>query len=32
MRHYVECYVVNNDVVIARNKTIVPIGEYEDAK
>lgn len=32
MRHYVECYVVNNDVVIARNKTIVPIGEYEEAR
>ena len=32
MSHYVECYVVDNDVVIARNKIIVPIGEYEDAR
>lgn len=32
MKHYVECYVVDNDVVIARRKIIVPIGEYEDAR
>lgn len=32
MKHYVECYIVDNDVVIARNKIIVPIGEYEDAR
>ena len=32
MRHYVECYVVDNDVVIARSKLIVPIGGYEDAR
>lgn len=32
MKHYVECYIVDNDVVIARNKIIVPIGEYGDAR
>lgn len=32
MKHYVECYVVDNDIVIARRKMIVPIGEDEDAR
>lgn len=31
-KHYVECYIVDNGVVIARNRLTVPIGEYEDAK
>lgn len=31
-KHYVECYIVDNGVVIARNRLTVPIGEYEDSK
>ncbi|MBB1085884.1 SMODS domain-containing nucleotidyltransferase [Limosilactobacillus fastidiosus] len=32
MRHYVECYVVVNNIVIAKNRIIVPIGDNSNEK
>lgn len=32
MHHYVECYVVVNNIVIARNRLTVPIGENINAR
>lgn len=32
MNHYVECYVVDDGIVVARKRIIVPIGEYENER